>query len=196
MIDVLSLPFQPRPIGDYFIYENVFKEGSLQRLEDLLSKLPYENGTVGDNTENSTYRRSNLKWINYSSESEWLYRIFTEIALDSNSIMWNFDLRSFKDYIQYTEYDSSIEGHYDYHIDVGNKAPSCFRKLSIVIQLSDPEEYEGGDLVLRLGKEETKIEKRKGLCVVFPTYFLHKVYPVTSGIRRSLVSWISGPPFK
>lgn len=196
MYDIIKLPYQPRNVADFYIYENFLDDNAISRVDRLLENLEYESGTVGSNVVKDSYRRSNLKWIPLTSSSEWLYNAYMNAALDSNGNVWNFSLDSFKDPIQYTEYDYSVKGHYDYHLDVGNLPPSCYRKLSLVVQLSHPDEYKGGDLILKLGKEETVIKRKKGLCVVFPSYFLHKVCPVTSGLRRSLVTWISGPPFK
>lgn len=86
-------------------------------------------------------------------------------------------------------------GHYDWHLDRGGLGIAP-RKLSAVIQLSDPNEYEGGDLQLYVGSEPTNIKKQKGLVVVFPSFVLHRVTPVTGGTRRSLVAWLSGPKFR
>ena len=66
----------------------------------------------------------------------------------------------------------------------------------MVLQLSDPSEYEGGELQLLTGKEPTTIQKQRGLITVFPAWTLHQVTPVTKGTRQTLVAWISGPSFK
>jgi PKHD-type hydroxylase len=70
------------------------------------------------------------------------------------------------------------------------------RKLSMVLQLSDPSEYDGGDLEFYVQSEPIKAEKKKGIVYVFPSWVLHRVTPVTRGTRRSLVMWIAGPKFK
>jgi len=70
------------------------------------------------------------------------------------------------------------------------------RKLSVVIQLSDPSEYDGGNLQFMLGNESENAKKEKGMLYAFPSWVLHRVTPVTEGTRRSLVIWLSGPKFK
>ena len=87
---------------------------------------------------------------------------------------------------------SEDEGYYDWHVDMGPGKAN--RKLSLVCQLSDPSEYEGGELQIHTGQIHT-VEKKKGLVVIFPSYLLHCVTPVTSGKRQTLVLWIEGPPF-
>lgn len=99
--------------------------------------------------------------------------------------------------IQYTEYDAEEGGHYDWHQDVHWFDEISFqRKLSIVVQLSDPVEYEGGDFVFK-GLEPLPDDfKRKGSVLVFPSYLEHKVETVTKGKRRSLVAWFEGPRWR
>jgi PKHD-type hydroxylase len=85
-------------------------------------------------------------------------------------------------------------GKYGRHID---SAPgTLIRKLSFTVQLSEPEDYKGGDLCLYLGDKAEVMKKEQGFVALFPSYVLHEVKPVTSGTRYSLVSWITGKPFK
>jgi PKHD-type hydroxylase len=72
------------------------------------------------------------------------------------------------------------------------------RKLSISIQLTNPEEYEGGELKLYDGDEDKTnvMDKTQGTLIIFPSYVLHEVMPVTKGTRNSLVAWVTGPQFK
>ncbi len=75
----------------------------------------------------------------------------------------------------------------------GNGSP---RKLSMVLQLSDPSEYEGGDLELFTSANPIITKKQKGIIHAFPSYVMHRVTPVTKGVRKTLVVWIAGPRFK
>lgn len=76
------------------------------------------------------------------------------------------------------------------------------RKLSVTINLTDPNTYEGGNLKFDLGNHNTdkfheaEIARKQGSVVVFPSYLEHCVTPVTKGTRYSLVLWCSGRPFK
>lgn len=96
---------------------------------------------------------------------------------------------------QYTIYRGEVEGHYDWHRDTNNKEGMTPRRLTLVLQLSNPDEYEGG--LLQLGEDRNpdtaiNIERQKGLIVAFPSWSSHRVTPVTAGTRRSLVLWFSG----
>ena len=87
-------------------------------------------------------------------------------------------------------YDSSDRGFYNWHTDFAPIRP--LRKLSISIQLSRSEDYEGGDLELMYGIEPQKLDRTRGAFIVFPSFMLHRVTPVTRGTRWSLVAWILG----
>jgi PKHD-type hydroxylase len=97
--------------------------------------------------------------------------------------------------MQYTIYEGNDLGHYDWHLDAGNTSIPP-RKLSFILQLSDPDSYEGGDLQIMNSTEPTTVKKEKGFAVVFPSYTLHRVTPVTKGIRKTLVIWVTGPTFR
>jgi PKHD-type hydroxylase len=62
--------------------------------------------------------------------------------------------------------------------------------------LSDPEEYEGGELLLKTSAFPIKTLNKKGTIIFFPSYVLHEVTPVTKGTRKTLVGWVLGPNFK
>jgi PKHD-type hydroxylase len=115
------------------------------------------------------------------------------IARNLNGQFFGFNLFGFNESMQYTVYKDN-GGHYDWHIDKGILSSSP-RKLSLVLQLSDPSEYEGGDLEIMISKDVIKLEKRKGLVWAFPSWVLHRVTPVTKGIRRTIVVWVTGPKF-
>jgi PKHD-type hydroxylase len=80
-------------------------------------------------------------------------------------------------------------------MDIGPGSIS-HRKVSITIQLSDPSEYEGGDLELWYGGSIIQIPKNKGLTVLFPSFSMHRVTPITKGTRKSLVLWVGGEHYK
>jgi PKHD-type hydroxylase len=70
------------------------------------------------------------------------------------------------------------------------------RKLSITVQLSDPDEYEGGELQFMVNQNIFTAPKDKGTAIIFPSFALHRVTPITKGSRKSIVGWISGAPYR
>ena len=68
------------------------------------------------------------------------------------------------------------------------------RKISVSVQLSDPKNYEGCDLLLYDGPfGEVEASKEKGVAIAFPSWTLHEVTPLTSGERVVAVAWFLGP---
>ena len=102
-------------------------------------------------------------------------------------------------FIEPYEIKSYVEGDlFSYHNDTYlNLDQHVARKLNLIIQMSDDNEYEGGDLELILGadKDTIKMPRKKGKLIMFPSYIIHQVTPVTKGQRHSLVGWITGKPF-
>ena len=109
-----------------------------------------------------------------------------------NKHYWNYHLSDFYEPMQFTQYDAP-NGHFTWHIDIGPNKRS-FRKISIVVQLSEPDSYEGGELEV-LGTDQDLISKERGNAIFFPSFLAHKVHKVTKGRRYSLVLWFSGPSF-
>ena len=179
-------------------WENAFTEQELNWLQQQ-ARICRQKATVGhgNGVPDPSIRRSDLNWLANTSESEWVFEKLGHIVSSLNSQFFRFNLTGFGENIQLTNYDSSEHGMYGWHVDMTSNAQSPCRKLSLVLQLSDPVEYEGGVLELQPhNKDVIKMRKQRGLVVVFPSWTLHQVTPVTQGSRQSLVAWITGPAFK
>jgi PKHD-type hydroxylase len=152
-------------------------------------------GTIdGTVTVNAAKRNSAITFIP-RQEGSWLYDKVVGRALQANREFWNFQLDGAEP-IQIARYESGQ--HYVGHVDIGMEEPYSLRKLSVVIQLSDPEDYDGGELVLHTSVDEIETAPRsRGEMILFPSYALHQVKPVTRGRRYSLAHWIIGrEPFR
>jgi PKHD-type hydroxylase len=139
-------------------------------------------------------RDSKIAWLYPAAgDIEFIFgRVITTIN-HINSEFFKFDLFGLMEGFQFTRYDAPT-GCYGLHTDKVLDGP--VRKLSLTIQLSSPQDYEGGELALQLGSEALIMPKEQGKMVVFPSYTLHEVRPVTKGTRYSLVAWVTGMPFK
>ena len=157
------------------------------------------------------WRTCKTSFLDFSQE---LDKLFGKMIADYNNNYsgWNYDL-SFIESIQLTHY---YEGDfYDWHIDthpqpivntIMEDNIQHNSKVSISVFLNDPEEYEGGELDLevrgpktRESEEEERFDSfklPKGSIIAFPSHTWHRVRPVTSGVRKSLVLWIQGPSFR
>jgi PKHD-type hydroxylase len=176
-------------------WENAFTEEELDFLQSR-AKEGQEKAAVGHNNLDRSLRRASLSWLNNGPEFEWVFAKLSHVVSSLNSQFFRYDLEGFGEPFQLANYSSSEKGGYGWHMDqAGNFNRPC-RKLSLVLQLSEPESYEGGSLQLKFGEQEETIERKRGLIVAFPSWVLHRVTPVVGGNRQSLVSWVSGPAFK
>ena len=177
---------------NWYWFELGFSEEEVEIIHRLSTNFESQEAiTFSGSAENNQIRKSKVKWLGEQYQAtHWIYDKLMGFAKEANSALWNFDLFSTVDSIQYTEYYEG-GGHYDYHVDLGPGTAS-HRKISIVVQLSDPSEYEGGDFEILKGPSPEVLPKNKGATILFPSYLLHRVTPVTKGLRRSLVIWIGG----
>ena len=116
-----------------------------------------------------------------------------------NSMFYNFDINGY-DHFQYAEYDAKESGQYNWHTDIAygehSKDVYSTRKLSMSMLLNTPGvDFEGGDFQTFFAKE-TDVSLKRGQILIFPSFVVHRVKPVTKGIRKSLVIWVTGPGFK
>jgi PKHD-type hydroxylase len=189
---------------DWAWYTDVFSDQELDAIIALCEGGDIAPGTtfkgqtesaVKSTDANSAIRRSNIAWITPADpNAEWLFRRVTDIVLAANEKYFKFDLTEIE-HLQYTIYHKG--DHYDWHKDMLPQTPGhAIRKLSFSLLLDDPQDYKGGDLELMLGKDVTTPERQRGKIIFFPGYVLHRVTPVTKGVRHSLVGWVKGPGWR
>lgn len=176
--------------------DGFFTSEECDKIVDLCEKhIELDKGRVGDaigEKVDDTIRKSKIGFLPILEDTEWIFRKSTSVVLDINKTFYNYDLE-YLETLQYTTYDHNNE-FYGKHIDMMYKSFN-YRKLSFSLQLSDENEYEGGDLILHTGSD-TVMPKKKGMMVLFPSWTLHEVTPVTKGHRKALVGWVCGPRFK
>jgi len=148
--------------------------------------------------QDESYRKSEIRWLNPKQEKAVVDEIWY-YANQTNRDSFDLDLRYVNE-IQFTKYvgDPDNPGKYDWHHDVDWTEKRAFhRKLSLVFQLSDSSDYEGGKFEFDpLLPQLPSGAFEKGSVIVFPSFHRHRVTPVTSGIRHSLVTWVEGPHWR
>jgi PKHD-type hydroxylase len=195
----LTFLTKERDVQNYYYYPQGFDSSELSKIYDNVANIPFVEASTGDNgIKDKKVRSSKIKWVPQVDEWDWLYIKLMAMAEEANTTLWNFNLYSVLDNIQYTEYHATDQGHYNWHQDIGPGWLSR-RKVSITVQLSDTDEYEGGDLEYWRGGSLNNVEKAprgKGVVFIFPSYMMHRVTPVTKGVRRSFVLWVGGESYK
>jgi len=151
-----------------------------------------------DHQVHQNLRKSDIGWLDSNGEYAWLFNRIRDCVNAVNADWFRYDLIGFEG-IQFTRYSSSKDGHPDFyssHKDTALLPGGTVRKLSFTIQLTDPETYEGGDVVLYNSLIDTaNLSRALGSISFFPSYTIHEVMPVTRGARYSLVGWACGPAF-
>ena len=140
--------------------------------------------------EISKIRKSRVAWL---TDNKPILDMLFDFVDTANKNVFNLSIFKQAD-IQYTEYLGSEGGHYSWHHDIDwNRNDGFDRKISVTVQLSNPNEYEGGSFSFSETESPDDRCKEKGTVLVFPSYLQHAVQPVTSGTRKSLVAWFEGP---
>ena len=177
---------------DFIAYSsNFLSEQEINFIHNHSEKLPVEDGRVFDLSKQNI-RQSKVRWIYPDKDINWLYHKIRDEILIVNDEFFQFNIEEVEA-IQHTTYHSP-SGCYDAHMDsMSNRYPQ--RKISFSIQLSDENQYEGGDvLIYNNGFDDPyKVSRKKGDMVIFFSLLMHKVTPVVSGTRQSLVGWVGGP---
>ena len=190
----MSWSFHIDRVENYAFWNDAFSPLECQKIVEQAKLLELETATVDtDNQQRTDIRKSNVVFIQ-PLQFKWVFERITDISLRLNKDYFNFDLWGLMENLQFTEYNAP-GGKYNEHID--KMFDGSVRKLSIVVQLTDPSEYEGGELqLLYRGDRDPEIaNKKQGHMIAFPSYTMHRVTPVTKGTRHSLVGWITGKPF-
>lgn len=193
-------------------YSYYYFEGALsdKACSDLLNLNKERQEALIENNvpPSSDVRKSKVGW----SDDPLIYDMITPYIYQANrDAGWNFDVDWFES-AQITEYKPGE--HYNWHQDCSSEPydrkenpnfHNKIRKISVTVSLSNGEDYTGGDLEFginpnpRRNEWEILTEKRartKGSIIVFPSHIWHRVTPVETGIRNSLVIWSLGYPFK
>jgi PKHD-type hydroxylase len=195
-IDLYVPPMEP-----CVIWSGGFTDEECDSIKDTGELCEFLDAKVGssgeDGTLDETARKTKIVWIQPKEETAWIFERMNEIVAKMNFDKFQMDLTQF-DGFQYSKYE--VGDHYDWHNDtVLSPRSGLFRKLSFSLMLSDVDDYEGGEFLLSTSGSETKTEPmkvKKGDLVAFYSHIPHKVSPVTSGQRLTLVTWALGSKFK
>ena len=185
---------QKRFNGIYVLNENCFSKKSCEQIINSFENnkdKTIDAQLVGNKLDKSVRDTKKIE----ASFTKGIGATLSGIALATNYDQWNFNI-THSNQCEYLHYDK--DGHFNSHIDtlfidVSHRALEM-RKLTCILFLND--DYEGGRLYLQVGSERIYPNTSPGNVIVFPSFFLHGVEPIISGVRRSVVSWMVGPYFK
>jgi len=187
--------------GEWCYFDSYIDKQTCENIIEVGKTLPMQKGILGlGNEEDSEVRRSNIAFIN---NDDWRFQnvfdILWKTMVSANHDFFNVHVTKL-DFIQFAEYSSDYKGEYKEHHDVFwvNDDPFYHRKLSCVIQLSDPTTYEGGDFEITEASAPPNPAdlRNQGSVIFFPSFLRHRANPVTRGVRYSIAAWFEGPKWR
>lgn len=175
---------------------DAFTPGECARILALARRSAYAAAGLVGGEQAARIRRARIAWLDEADSAAWVFARVVDLVAEANRAHFGFDLTEFAERMQVAWYDGTAGGHFDWHSDIGDGPFAARRKLTLVVQLSDPADYEGGRLELNAGFGPVAAEIRQGSAILFPSFVLHRVVPVSRGARHSLTTWVHGPPFR
>lgn len=155
-------------------------------------------------------RNSYNTWV---PDYHWVTGFIWHYINKANQSNFQYDIKNIdNNSLQYTRY--GIGEKYKWHVDHGlydlqqkeslrsdnvtsHVTNEVQRKLSFSMQLSGPDDYTGGNFQLLDDNGELMVAPRQlGSLIIFDSRLKHRVCPVKTGTRRSIVGWVMGPRFK
>tara|TARA_R110000803_G_scaffold122864_1_gene190842 strand:+ start:104 stop:670 length:567 start_codon:yes stop_codon:yes gene_type:complete len=171
----------------------IFTPKLCQEIIDISSTLKKEKGKISNlDSKLNTIRKSKINWIPFNKMQS-VYDDIYNFIQKTNRNYFGFDPIKITEEAQISEY--SVGDYYDWHTDtpINMEKEPPVRKISMTLLLNDPSEFEGGHLEIA---NNTMIPMKQGHATIFASFLQHRVTPVTKGVRKSLVMWFGGEPFK
>lgn len=201
---IFNDPVRRAGINESWTYwDDGFSSDEIDSIVSLCEQKDLQYGNIAGASEGEELfnkRNSKVNFFNRNEETSWIFDRLNFIIQSSNERFYGFNLNGY-DSFQFTTYSGEEHGKYDWHMDmeIGHypygREP---RKLSLSMLLTDESEFEGGEFQINVSDSESPITVplKKGRAIIFPSYIIHRVTPVTKGVRKSLVVWVVGPKFQ
>ncbi len=204
MTDTASRLPAPAVRGPFVTWEDVFAAQDLDGIEQYADSLKHQPAGLTSQKAGAAagydqnIRVTKVAWLERNAQTNAFYRRMEELVLNLNRQFFRFDLSGVAP-MQYAIYEATEQGHFDWHTDYGREKGHEQhepRKLSLSLQLSDGAQYQGGELQAQIRSKVEIAPRARGTLIAFPSYVLHRVTPVTAGVRKSLVVWALGPEYR
>ena len=192
--------------NQYAYFNDVFTKDELKKIIEISTEISLTDGSISDGTRGPRVSKINHQTLN--ENNKWIFDRLNQLIMHCNWEFFDYNLTGYE-YYQYAEYNAEDTGQYDYHVDIMfggsnlQRGPEGIetRKLSVSLLLNEPEvDFEGGEFYMSVGGPgnvgEEITDLKLGTAILFPSFIVHRVAPVTKGVRKSLVVWVTGPKFR
>jgi len=177
-------------------WSDLFSKEEIAQIKQLKKDNVLSRGVLAGDKENLEYRKCKVFFVSRDESTEWIFEKLENCIISTNRDFYNFELYPLKTF-QYTSYVGDDQEFYNWHWDMHSSGELISqRKISGVVQLTDPSEYEGGDLEMSICGSLEVVPKIQGSCNLFPTFVNHRVTKVTKGLRETIVFWVEGPDWR
>ncbi len=174
---------------------DAFDKDECTLLRQMIETEKTRPGALSGGLTAHNIRACDILWLDDKSETDWIFRRLVRLGADANTHAFSFQIEGFDEGAQLIRYHANVQGSYDWHTDRGRSRQTGTRKLSMSIQISNESAYDGGYLELNGDGTPIQAPRTLGTAIIFPSFVLHRITPVTRGERLVLVAWIHGPPF-
>jgi PKHD-type hydroxylase len=171
------------------LLRSVFSEAEVRTIRSQGKSSSGSDWWIGPNERDK--RSASSTTIANQTQTSWIFDRLNQVGEAANT-RYGFDVTSVDENILFARYN--VGDFFDWHVDLGEDT-IVNRKLSIVVVLSDPTEFSGGSLQFQFD-DKSAHPAAAGSAYVFPSYLPHRVAPVLSGVRYSMVAWMCGPSFR
>ena len=182
-------------------WDGAFTDEEIQKIIDYCESKELDIGTTygtADKSDTEKVRISKIGFHERTPNIGWIFDKLNFILQSINEMYYGFELNGYNMF-QYTTYKAEEKGKYNWHMDMllGDRSKDYEpRKLTLTLLLND--DFEGGEFQLNMGNQNnpTILPAKKGRALLFPSFMIHRVTPITKGTRKSLVVWCLGPKFQ
>ena len=179
----------PLIMQNFVSYNNVFTKEECNEIINIC------NNYIENHTSNIEINMK-MCYLLPNEKNNFIYDRIRKLVIETNMNIWNYNLYDFGEPIKFLEYNEKYNSQLKVHNDIGNvRGWESFRKLTIILQLTDENTYEDCNLMIQNGDKLVTTNKKQGSIIIFPSFMMHQVTPIKKGIRNSLVLWAYGPPF-
>lgn len=174
----------------------VFSPAECERIILIAHSGVFGDAKVTDAKQSHSRRLAQTVWLDEERSADWIFERMLETFARANRDHFRFDLQEFSERMQVALYEMEAGAFFDWHIDTGTSVLSARRKLTMVVQLSENDSYDGGQLETNADGYLREASRSIGSALILPSFMLHRVRPVTRGNRYSLTLWSHGPAFQ
>lgn len=174
---------------------DVFSPSECARIIEAVEVTEFANGGLVGGVVADNARRARIAWLDEDGRDAWVFKRLLDTVASANREHFGFRLEDFAEKMQVAWYGAEPGGFFDWHVDFGDGQTAARRKLTVVVQLSQSDNYDGGALETNADGVVRQASRAIGSALMFPSFVLHRVSGVTRGERYSLTLWAHGPAF-